>query len=709
LLSVLFALCFSSQVASWGPMLLNDCDRGVVHDGVHWSSFGDGTSTVSPQPLEFGSPGYRPQHAAHLTFTFRPGPLHSFAGMVASISPTNLSDFEGVRFRARGSGSWLCFMSTAGASATHDDFGSPFAIDPEWQSVELPFHSMAQREKHGSHWSRTGALGIVWLAAGFPGQSGWIDVDDVEFYRPGGALSHAPPANVVLAEPKVNQVGYLPNARKIFSIAQTADLAQGGAPFQVVDGNRAVHLSGHLSLQAIDDTAHTGEKVYQGDFSKLTRPGRYWIVVGGRRSAPFHIAPDVYEPLYRSAIRCFRLIRCGTAVDDRVTGIRHPACHASDAVFRGDETKLDLTGGWHNACDYGKFTIEAAISCAWMLNLAELEGVRDATLLDEARWGLEWILKMQKPDGGVLTKVDSEDHFSSGTSPDKDPFPRYYKLAGCISTGDAVGVLCLASRVYHVSDPRFAARCLNAAKHGWEWLEAHPDSIIVDADYVDHNALQEKLWALGEMARTTGNRDLQSRWRRDSASVGLRAPSWMEPQFFGFLAQRKQPAVVLAIRAVCDPMIAASDENGYGVLLNPMEYTWESNETLLMRTSMLLCCARITGEKKYQRCAERQLDWLLGTNGIGLSFVTGFGGQSVTHPWHWTAMALGKLMPGWVAGGPNRWESGDPMGTAKIRLGTPPAKCFVDANGGTGSYSTNEGETCENAALVFAAGCLSRP
>lgn len=548
----------------------------------------------------------------------------------------------------------------------------------------------------------------MWVAAGFPGQRGWIDVNDVECYRPGEALLPRPPANVVLPEPKVNQVRYLPAARNVFVISQAADAALGGAPFRIVDQDGTVRFSGRLAPKAIDDSAQTGEEVFQGDFSSLTRSGRYRVVAGGMHSAPFRIAPDVCNPLYRSALDCFRLIRCGGPVEDRATGIRHPACHTGDASFHGNGPKLDLTGGWHNACDCGKHVIEAAISCAWMLNLAELEGIRHPALLDEARWGLDWILKMQQPDGGVLTKVDSEDHFSLAASPDRDPFPRYYKPASCISTGDAVGVLCLASRVYRTIDARFAARCLVAAKRGWAWTEAHPNSVYVDADYIDHDPSQEKLWALGEMARTTGARGLQDRWLRDSARVGLRPPSWMEPQFFGFLAQRARPGLVQAIRAVCDPMVAKSEANGYGVLLDPTEYTWGSNETLLARTSMLLCCAKITGDARYRRCAKRQMDWLLGTNGLGLSFVVGFGARSVTHPWHWTAIALGKLMPGWVTGGPNRWESGDPMATAKIRLGTPPAKCLVDANGGTGSYSTNEGETTENAALVFAVGCLTQ-
>ncbi|MDR3692620.1 MAG: glycoside hydrolase family 9 protein [Fimbriimonas sp.] len=689
------------------PILLDDCERGIAHQGISWSAFGDGASDVSPKPFAFSEPGYRSGHSAHMSYRLRAGARYSFAGMTVSMPAKDLSACEGIRFRARGQGPCTCSISTAATSVSHDEFGTPFFLDPSWRVVEIPFDRMAQMQTHGTRWNRKGAVGVVWLAGGYPGQTGWLDVDDVEFYGSGDATLPPPESNVVLAEPKVNQLGFRPDAPKAFVIAEGTSGPHGGAPFRIVDDAGTVRFAGHLSANPIDDRESTGERVFQGDFSSLLREGRFRVVVGNERSLPFRVGKNVYRPLYASALQCFRLIRCGAAVDDPATGIRHPACHPVDASFHGEGPKLDLTGGWHNACDYGKWVLEASISCAWMLNLAELAHDSDPNLLAEARWGLDWIQKMQRPDGGFLSKVDAEDHFCSSTSPDQDPFPRYYKPASCISTGDAVGALCLASRVFRPSDPAYALRCFESARRGWTWIEAHPDSVYLDADYVDRDASQEKLWALGEMARTTGDPVLRQRWEKDSKAVGLHAPSWMEPHFFGYLAQRSRPDAIAAIRRLCDPMVAASDANGYRVLLSPYDYTWESNESLLYRTATLLCCHRLTGERKYRDAAQRQLDWLLGTNGLGLSFVTGFGARSVKHPWHWTAMALGKLMPGWVAGGANRFESGDPLGTEMIRRGTPPAKCFVDANAGNGSWSTNEGETSENAALVFVAGYLS--
>jgi endoglucanase len=122
----------------------------------------------------------------------------------------------------------------------------------------------------------------------------------------------------------------------------------------------------------------------------------------------------------------------------------------------------------------------------------------------------------------------------------------------------------------------------------------------------------------------------------------------------------------------------------------------------------------LTGEQRYLETGLRQMHWLLGRNGLGVSFVTGQGKHSAGHPYHWTGTALGKLMPGWAAGGPNQHLEPriDALLRSLIERGTPPAKCYLDANAcyvaaDAGSWASNEGETSENAALVFAAGYLS--
>ncbi|MGA2448917.1 MAG: glycoside hydrolase family 9 protein [Polyangiaceae bacterium] len=221
-------------------------------------------------------------------------------------------------------------------------------------------------------------------------------------------------SNPVIGTPKVNQVGYLPSAGKAFHITVGAP-AQPGDTFSVLDAvtGQAV-MAGALASSAVDDTTASGESVLAGDFSSLTTPGQYMISVDGAQSPPFTIADDIYASLFRDAIRAFYIIRCGVAIDDSETGIPHPACHTADAVLRTDTSQsVDVTGGWHNAGDFGKWTPEAAISASYMMWLYELNaagigvvntnipesGNSTPDVLDEARWDLTWLLKMQQADG----------------------------------------------------------------------------------------------------------------------------------------------------------------------------------------------------------------------------------------------------------------------------------------------------------------------
>jgi endoglucanase len=336
--------------------------------------------------------------------------------------------------------------------------------------------------------------------------------------------------------------------------------------------------------------------------------------------------------------------------------------------------------------------------------------------LNEAKWGLTWLLKMQRADGSVWHKVDTEDHFCFGTVPEKDPFPRYVQGAGAIDAADFTGVMAQAYRVYWKADQAFAKKCYLAAKKSWAWLEKNPDSVQHDPDYADGDPSQEKMWALGEMVRLTQDPALLKRFEEETPKTPLGPCGWMTPQMFGYMALATGPKTPEDLKATlrkafsdqADGISEVSQKSGYRVALANGEYYWESNENLLGKTALLLFAYSLTGEGSYKEAALDQMGYLLGDNSLGLSFVTGHGGHAIQHPYHWDQAALGKTMPGWIAGGPNNGTTGaDPLLVSIIQKGTPPAKCFVDACGGNGSWASGEGETSENAALLFCAGYLS--
>ncbi|KPK57310.1 MAG: hypothetical protein AMK73_10280 [Planctomycetes bacterium SM23_32] len=473
-------------------------------------------------------------------------------------------------------------------------------------------------------------------------------------------------------------------------------------------------------------------------FSALAEPGRYTVRISGAESHPFTVGSDVYDGLYADALRCFYVIRANAPLDDPVTGLSHPASHVTDAEYdtRPGEFR-DYKGGWYNAGDYGKWAHEAAFSAAYMMWLYELRGggpaggviVRDdlripesgngvPDLLDEARWGLEWLLKMQNADGSVYHKVDTEPDFAWGLPPEEDPHPRKVRYGDALSTVDAadfVGAVAQAARVFAGFDADFARTCEQAARRSWEWVEAHPDAAQNDPYYTRRDTWPELLWALGEMHRLTGDEELLARFERETRTRPVSEPNWNDPQAFGYLAvitapQTPDPSrsgLSAALVRAAELRLNVARATGYGVALEPQMYVWGSNAHAAGRGNLMLMAYHLTGRTEFRDGAQAQLDYLLGLNALDQCFVTGYGTRRNEHPYHWTWHVYQKTMHGWLSGGANSHAQGaDPPLRRLQEAGTPPAKCWLDLCINGGSWASNEGATDQNAQLLFLAGWL---
>jgi len=524
--------------------------------------------------------------------------------------------------------------------------------------------------------------------------------------------------NPVIALPKTNQIGFLPAAAKHF--VWTVDGAAAAAfTLERSDGSEA--LRGMLGAP-IDQTASAGEFVRVGDFSALTVPGLYRIVVNGKRSHPFAIGDAVYKPLLRDAVRAFHLIRANTATDDPVTKVHHVAGHLSEAALMVDGQRRDLTGGWYNAGDFGKWVHMAALSVSHMMWLFELrpqlatlslnvpvtKGLPD--ILAEARWGLDWMLKMQNPDGSVLHKVDAEPNLPWGVLPADDNTERHAKPAGSWDAAVFAAAMAQASRVFKPYDAPYTERCRKAAFAAWTWLEAHPAVENHDPYYGINDIAAKRMWALGEIARLTGDAALLAKAADEFGVRGVVPSSWITPQILGALSLahgttgRAHDVAVAKITAAADLAMAVSSTDAYGCDGNPQMYFWGSIENALNTANACFMAHELGAGSKYRAGGARLLDYVLGRNALGRAFVTGHGTLRVVHPWHWIYRDQGIAIPGWAVGGPNHYADGadEPL-KAVIARGTPAAKCYLDLCE-TGSWASNEGQTSENAALLFAVG-----
>jgi endoglucanase len=282
----------------------------------------------------------------------------------------------------------------------------------------------------------------------------------------------APPFSGLAA----SQVGYGPFMAKQFSSPRPF------TSFQVMTASGEVSFRGGPPVREVPtDGLGAVRTVWIGDFTPLRAPGRYRIVIDdGISSYPFSIGPSVFEPAVRAVQRAFYYQRAFTEID--AGHAQGPWVHASDAAL----APSGVVKGWHDAGDFSLYSASTNSALFWLLSaFADFSPREDDTsipesgngvpdLLDEARWGLEWLLSVQELNGGFRNTTCQEHYGPYGTNrPDRMP-PYRAGEVGTIATGRAVGTLAFASVLYRSYDAAFAERSLKAAQAGYRFLRDHP-------------------------------------------------------------------------------------------------------------------------------------------------------------------------------------------------------------------------------------------
>jgi len=546
-------------------------------------------------------------------------------------------------------------------------------------------------------------------------------------------------AGAASAQPiKVNGVGFLPQARKLAVVAQQA----GGFEVVGADGKTAFKGTAGAALR----WEPSGETVRVLDFSALTLPGTYRIRMAGLApSDPFTVDADAYRALNKAALKAFYFNRSAIALDPRYAGPwARPAGHPDDRVAvhasaaspaRPEGTVLSSPKGWYDAGDYNKYVVNSGIATYTLLAAFEHfpaffrqdtgipesgDGIPD--ILDEAMWNLAWMLTMQDPqDGGVYHKLTNlrfdgiaMPHAVSGT-------PRYVVAKSTAAALDFAATMATASRVLAPHEdkwPGMPARMLAAAQAAWRWAEAHPDAVfknpkdVATGEYGDATLGDEFAWAAAELFIATGDARYATALMQHDAP--LSTPSWGNVAALGWMSlahhrARLAPGLDRALIARRIDGLAAQlattwRSSGYRLAMRPADFVWGSNAVVLNQGMMLLQAYRLEPNPDYLQAAQSSLDYVLGRNPTGRSFVTGIGARPVMHPHHRPSMADGveAPVPGWLSGGPNPGQQDAkecPPYPSKL-----PALSWIDHDC---SYAANEVAINWNAPLVYVSAALS--
>ncbi len=520
-----------------------------------------------------------------------------------------------------------------------------------------------------------------WLAA--RRRAGW-------FLRSSGVLlallALALPSRVARADDsdvRVNSIGYVTGRAKRVSV----DVAATSFVVRRADDDSAA-FSGNFAAPIADAS---GDMVAIGDFGALDDAGSYYVDVPGvGRSIAFPIGDDVYQTPLATAMLGFYGARCGTAVSFTYQGttFAHGVCHQGDGrldYIGQASTTRDGMRGWHDAGDYGKYTVNAAFSVGMLLSAWERhrDGLNHLMLpipesggslpdfLAEVKWELDWLLKMQyAPDDGRVSHKLTGNLFEDFVMPEIDVAPRYFVPYGTAATADLVAALAQASRLYAPYDPDFAAQCLAAAQVSYDYLVANPANVAANQVGFSTGGYgttdpDDRLWAAAEMWETTGDpaalADVEARIAALTGTVADADFDWNNTKNLGLftylisLRDGRDPAIVATVRAgvlaAAATIAGVHDAGGYG--RGVMRYYWGSNGSVA-RTSMVLDLAsRLTGDPTYLDVAIDQLAFLFGRNHYNRSQVTGLGLAPPLSPHHRPSVAdkIADPFPGLLVGG----------------------------------------------------------
>ena len=502
---------------------------------------------------------------------------------------------------------------------------------------------------------------------------------------------------------RLNQIGYYPEAPK--SAVVIGDKA---TEFYIVTkGTGKEVYRGKLS--EVRKSIFSDKKTRIADFSALKTEGAYTLVVPSvGESYTFEIKQNVHDAAARASIKGFYFQRLSTSLPEQYAGKWHrPLSHPDNKVLihpsaasagRAAGTAISSSKGWLDAGDYNKYIVNSGITMGTLLSAYEDFPVYFDTLklnipesrndipdlLDETLWNLRWMLTMQDPaDGGVYHKLTNE-KFDGMIMPHLATRPRYVVQKGTAATLDFAAVAAQASRVFKKFGrqlPGLSDSCLTAATRAWQWAVKNPaivynqdamnktfDPDITTGGYGDDNFADEFTWAAAELYTST--QEVQYLEKVEVLSDrNLPLPSWSGVHLLGYytmirfetsLPAAGQSKVALMKEGVvrfADLLTNGVDTRAFNTVMggSAKDYIWGSSAVAANQGIELIQAYKVTGDKKYLNYALSNLDFLLGKNGTGYSFLTGYGEKTPMHPHHRPSIADGIVepIPGLLAGGPN--------------------------------------------------------
>ena len=477
---------------------------------------------------------------------------------------------------------------------------------------------------------------------------------------------------------RVNQIGYLTEDKKVAVLMM--DKAQKVSSFIVTNATTGKQI-------VLKNIRHTGRladfaMTARLDFSAIKTPGKYFLTAAGAKSATFSIGDDVYAGTQEIPLHYMRQQRCGW------NPLLQDSCHTHDGLLQlsgaRDGEYVDVRGGWHDASDYLQYLPTSANAVYQMLfayaqnpsvwadeyqanGSKGSNGVPD--ILDEARWGLEWLMKMNPNDSTYYNQIaDDRDHRAAGL-PNKQMadygwgagsyrpvYPclghpaglRQYKNRSrglASSVGKFSSAFALGADVFGAIDPAFAAELSRKAGVAYDVAKANPGNcqtvctvspyFYEEDNWTDDMELAAATIALAaqsEAAKQFMNEAVD--WeRQEPVTPWMGADSARHYQWYPFVnmghiliakhgnpRQREEALRNMrsGLQRVADRALSVNRAFMHGI-----PFIWCSNNLTVAFVTQAMLYRQLSGDTQFQEIETAMRDWLFGVNPWGKCMIIG--------------------------------------------------------------------------------------
>ena len=584
----------------------------------------------------------------------------------------------------------------------------------------------------------------------------------------------------------IDQFGYRPTAKKTAVIRNpqtgfdASESFSPGSTYEVINSeNQQVAYSGTItSWNSGAENTSSGDQAWWFDFSAVTTSGSYYIYdpTNNVKSYTFKIAENVYEEVLKHAVRTFFYQRSGHEKTVQYAGsywadnashlgnLQDLNCRKYDSS-NDSSTELDVHGGWYDAGDYNKYSIWTANYIVELLrayqenptiwtddyNIPE-SGNGTPDLIDEVKWGLDHLLRLQLTDGSIISIVDA----GHASPPSAATEQSLYGGVNTSSTLASSGAFALGATVFeNLGMSSYANELQIAAEKAWDWAIINPNTLWQNNDAAynsigigagkqevdDYGRLKYKLRAAVYLLEATGETNYKNFFDNNYAQIHMMQwthayPFEDEEQDILLEYTRLNDATESITNNILSTFSTAMNGNdnfsAYENEKDPYrahmkDYTWGSNKQKCSVGNMFYQVEQYNVNPLKAdlgiEAAEEYLHYIHGVNPMGLMYLSNmydYGGDNCAnqfyHSWFYEGtdydeygVSLYGPAPGFLTGGANPQYSIDgccPSGcgssenndkcnfTGKNNLiNQPDQKSYLDFNSG---WPSNSWEVTEN-------------